>query len=187
MTSMKGSPLPTFSPTVRSLLIKSVKDTCAGFSIQIVDEAPVVRRSFGINGDYMAGIRVSGATFQGAVTLSMDKSLAKSFAEKFFANAPTKTDESMLCDLVGELCNQITGVIQRSLGQLGCKMKVSAQETSKSSSILESGANPEEWLMLPFKVGDGRGVLGFGFVGDLGIGNDDVQEDLSDARQITFF
>jgi CheY-specific phosphatase CheX len=187
MTSMKGTPVSTFNATIRNLMSKSVKDACAAFEINVVDEAPVVRKAMAINGDYLAGISVSGTKFSGAITLSMDKAAAKSFADKIFAGTPAKANEAMLCDLVGEVCNQMTGVVQRQLGQLGCKLQVSAQETAQSPSTLDMGPVPEEWLLIPFKVSQGRGVLGFGFVGDLGIGSDEVQEDLSDARNITFF
>lgn len=184
---MKGTPVSTFNATIRNLMTKSVKEACAAFEIKVLDESPVVRKAMAINGDYLAGIRVSGAKFNGAITLSMDKAAAKSFADKIFAGTPAKANETMLCDLVGEVCNQMTGVVQRQLGQLGCKLQVSAQETAQSPSTLDMGPVPEEWLLIPFKVNQGRGVLGFGFVGELGIGNEEVQEDLSDARNITFF
>lgn len=187
MTSMKGTPVSTFNATIRNLMSKSIKDACASFEITVVDEAPVVKKSMGINGDYLAGIRVSGKSFTGAVTLSMDKVAAKSFADKIFAGTQAKANDAMLCDLVGEVCNQMTGVIQRQLGQIGCKLQVTAQETAQSPSTLDMGASPEEWLLTPFKVNQGRAVLGFGFVGNLGIGGEEVQEDLSDARHITFF
>lgn len=187
MTSMKGAPAPTFNATVNQLLVKSVKETCSGFGFEVAEGQPVVRKSMPMTGDYLAGIRVSGSSFQGIVTLSMTKSMARALADKVFAGAPAKTNDSMLCDLVGEVCNQMTGVIQRSLGQVGCKMKVSAQETAQSPSTLDVGLTPEEWLLIPFSHAEGSGVLGFGIVGDLGIGQDNVQDDLSDARNITFF
>lgn len=187
MTLMKGAPIPTFNSTVRNLLSASLREACAALGVNVEDQAPVVRRSVFMDGDYISGIRVSGSKFHGNVTLSMDKILAKVFADKIFANAPTKADESMLCDLVGEVCNQITGQIQRALGKHGCKMQVSAQQTSKPLPPMDAGSSPEEWLLIPFKMNEGWGVLCFGFVGELGIGSDEVQEDLSDARNITFF
>lgn len=187
MTSMKGAPLQRFSNTVRNLILKSVKEACAALGVEVTDEPLVVRKSMVINGDYLAGIRVSGSGFQGAVTLCMDKRLAKAFADKVFAGTAAKTDDSMLCDLVGEVCNQMTGVIQRGFGHLGCKMQVSAQETTQPHSLLDVGQSPEEWLMVPFMLDQGRGVLGFGFTGELGLAQDDGVEDLSDARSITFF
>lgn len=187
MTSMKGAPVSSFNPTIRNLLSASLKESCSALGVSVEDQAPTVRRSVFMDGDYISGIRVSGAKFHGNVTLSMDKTLAKTFADKIFANAPAKTDESMMCDLVGEVCNQITGQIQRSLGKLGCKMQVSAQQRVKSAPLLETGSAPEEWLLVPFKLNEGWGVLCFGFVGELGIGSEDTKEDLSDARNITFF
>jgi CheY-specific phosphatase CheX len=186
MTLMKSAPLPTFSNTVRNVIAASVKDACTALGIEVSHEAPVVRKSPILSGDYMAGIRVSGGSFQGTVTLCMDRKMGKAFAEKVFAGTSAKSDESMLCDLVGEVCNQVTGVIQRSFGQLGCKMLVSAQETGKSVSLLDAAQNPDEWLLIPFNFKDGRGVLGFGISGELKLAQDEL-EDLGDARSITFF
>lgn len=187
MTMMKAAPLPTFSNTICTALVNSIKDTSTQFGIAVRDEPQLIRKSMSINGDYLAGIRVEGHSFQGAVTLAMDKRIAKAYAEKVFAGTNAKGDEAMLCDLVGELCNQITGHFQRTLGTLGAKMKVAAQETAKSQASFEVGATPEEWLMIPFAYADGRGVLSFGFVGDLGLGSEDAVENLSDAKDITFF
>jgi CheY-specific phosphatase CheX len=186
MTLMKSAPLPTFSDTVRNVVLGSVKEACSALGIEVTQQAAVVRKTPILSGDFMAGIRVSGASFKGTVTLCMDKRMGKAFAEKIFAGSSAKTDESLLCDLVGEVCNQMTGVIQRSFGQLGCKMTVSAQETSKASSMLDAAQNPEEWLLLPFNFKEGSGVLGFGITGELRLAQDEVEE-LGDSRTITFF
>lgn len=187
MTLMKDGPLPTFNKTIRSVLVKSIQETTGLYGISVQDEAQIVRKSISISGDYLAGIRVSGASFQGAVTLSMDKRIAKSFADKIFAGMPAKADDSMLCDLVGEVCNQITGSFQREMGALGCKLKVNAQETSQGQTSFDSGSHPDEWLMIPFVFENGRAVLAFGFVGELGLGLEETTEELSEAKNITFF
>jgi len=187
MTLMKDGPIPTFNKTIRSVLVKSIQETTCLYGIGVQDEAQIVRKSLSISGDYLAGIRVSGASFQGAVTLSMDKCIAKSFADNIFASMPAKADDSMLCDLVGEVCNQITRAFLREMGALGCKLKVNAQETSLGQTSFESGSNPDEWLMIPFVFENGRAVLAFGFVGELGLGSEDSTQALSDINNITFF
>ena len=184
---MKDGPISTFNQTIRNVLVNSINETCAAFGFSVTHEPQLIRKSISMNGDYLAGIRVSGANFQGAVTLSMDKRIAKSFADKIFAGTNAKSDDAMLCDLVGEVCNQITGVFQRTLAPLGCRLQVTAQETAQSPNTFEVAPNPEEWLLTPFVYADGRGVLAFGFVGELGLGSDDTAENLRDARNITFF
>lgn len=187
MNSVEGAPVSNLSAVMCDPLRKSLEELCKNYAIDVVLEEPLLLKSMMFFGDYLAGIRVNGQGFHGAVTLAMERPLAKSFANQIFAGAAAKTDESMLCDLVGEVCNQLTGVIQRALGQMGCKMRVSAQENIPSSSNFEVAPMPEEWLFVPFRVQTGRGVLGFGCAGRIVVGKDPVQEDATKPRQITFF
>lgn len=184
---MKQGPLPTFNSTIRSALLNSIKETTQIYGISIKDDAYLVKRTMSMSGDYLAGIRLFGQSFQGAVILSVDKNMAKSFADKIFAGTNAKGDDAMLCDLIGEVCNQMTGNFQRILSSLGAKIKVSAQETAQNQSSFEIGAAPDEWLMIPFNYQSGRGMLSFGFVGELGIDSENAGEDLSDVQSITFF
>jgi CheY-specific phosphatase CheX len=187
MTLMKDGPLPTFGKSIRSVLVASIKETMKIYGIDIQEEAQIVKKNMMICGDYLAGIRVSGDSFQGAMTLAMDRMIAKGIAEKIFSGTNAKSDDAMLCDLVGEVCNQITGVFQRKLLVLGCRLQVSAQKTSQVPGSFETGAEPNEWLLTPFVFNSGRGVLSFGFEGSLHLSDEDVSEDLADARNITFF
>jgi CheY-specific phosphatase CheX len=187
MTSPKGAHRAAFSPLLRNLMVDSVQSACAALGLEVRVETPFERNAMVASGDYIAGIRVVGNSFQGSVTLLADKALAIACAEKIFAQSQAKIDDLMLCDLVGELCNQMTGVLQRTLGQKGCVVKVDAQKTSQSLSGLELGISPQEWLLVPFKFGVGGGFFCFGYVGDFAFGEDEVQENLTDARNITFF
>ncbi|MBM3382894.1 MAG: chemotaxis protein CheX [Betaproteobacteria bacterium] len=187
MTLMKDAPLPTFGKSIRSVLVGSIKEAMQLYGIDVQEEPQVVCKNMMICGDYLAGIRISGDSFQGAVTLAMDRNITKGIAEKIFAGTQAKSDDSMLCDIVGEVCNQITGVIQRKMGVLGCRIQVSAQMTAQTAQAFDSGAEPNEWLMTPFLLSSGRGVLSFGFEGSLSLSDEEAPEDLSDARNITFF
>jgi CheY-specific phosphatase CheX len=187
MTLMKDGPLPTFGKSIRAVLVSSIKETMKLYGVDVHEEPQFVRKNMMICGDYLAGIRVTSDSFQGAVTLAMDRMIAKGIAEKVFSGTQAKGDDAMLCDMVGEVCNQITGVFQRKLAALGCRLQVSAQETSKTTDALNTGAEPSEWLMTPFVFNSGRGVLSFGMEGTLNLSDDDNMENLSDARNITFF
>lgn len=186
MTLMRSAPLPTFSNTVRNILTASVKETCSAFGIEVVQHPPVVRKIPVLCGDYMAGVRVGNETFRGAVTLCMDKKMGKAFAEKSSEAKAGGADEAMHCDLVGKVCNQLTASIQRGFSQLGCKISLSAGESTKSALLPEAAENPEEWLLIPFVFKEAGGIFAFGITGEFKLAQDETEE-LGDARSLTFF
>lgn len=180
MTLMKDAPLPTFNGTVRASLRKAALDVLSQWRTQIQVEEQKTRRGFTIEGQYFSGIRMHGENFTAYLCLFSDAAAIEGLLKQGQTEVASAKDGQGLSETAAGICQQISFELFKSFPEW-------SKNTTSGNSLPSSQKMPDEWLVTPIVCGGGRLIVLFGYVGSLGVAEEDHEDGFTEARNMTFF
>lgn len=148
--------------TVAKHFIKATKDvlqTMAGMSPQ--EGKPFAKKGKPQDGDISAVIGVTGA-HKGTISVSFERKAAMEILQGMLGDDIHDVEQDMQ-DVVGEVCNMISGQARASLDSEGLNLQGSTPTviTGAGHSIHHTAAGPV--IAIPFSTGDAKFTVEFCF------------------------
>ena len=148
---------PSYDAKIINTFMTSASEIFAFYGLKDTEIGkPNIRQTHAPAKGIITGILAfTGNGYAGSIALSVNVRFIKTMAAHIFAGAEVELNQAVAADIVGEICNQILGIVKSKFGQMGLKMTLGLPEMvlGKEHTVIHKVNNPV--LVMPIDLGGG--------------------------------